>query len=71
MTAISLRKAADMLSLWPSAVNVLAAVSAVVAVATRGTTAAICLALVVLVAVVWRQRKTLRRVPRGIGGAGR
>ena len=33
MTAISLRKAADMLSLWPAAVNVLAAVSAVVAVA--------------------------------------
>ena len=71
MTAISLRKAADMLSLWPAAVNVLAAVSAVVAVAAGDTTVALCLALVVLAAVVWRQRKTLRRVPRGIGGAGR
>jgi hypothetical protein len=71
VTAISLRKAADMLSLWPSAVNVLAAVSAVAAVAAGGTTSALGLALVVLAAVIWRQRKTLRRVPRGIGGAGR
>ena len=71
MTAIGVRKAADMLSLWPLAVNVLATVSAVAAVAAGGTSLALCLPLVVLAVVLWRQRKTLRRRPKGIGGAGR
>lgn len=71
MSAISLRKAANKLALWPLAVNALAAVSAVVAVAAGGTSVALCLPLVVLGVVAWRQRKTLRRKPRGVGGIGR
>ncbi|MGP9538484.1 CDP-glycerol glycerophosphotransferase family protein [Brachybacterium sp. AOP43-C2-M15] len=71
MTTISISKAADMLSLWPLLVNTLAVLSTVVAVGLSGEPIVLIAPLVPMAIILWRQRRTLFRVPRGIGGTGR
>ena len=71
MTAIGVRKTAEVLALWPLAVNVLAALSPVVVLVSGGSALALLLPLAALLLIGWRQRRTLLRVPRGIGGSGR
>ena len=71
MNAIGARKLADLLSLWPLVVNSLAALSAVVVVSTGGHRLAVVAPLVAMLLILWRQRRTLMRVPKGVGGTGR
>ncbi|WP_114853525.1 CDP-glycerol glycerophosphotransferase family protein [Brachybacterium sp. YJGR34] len=71
MKAISVKKAATMLSLWPAAVNLLSVVAVLVVAASAGSPAAILAPLVPLAIILWRQRRTLRRRPKGVGGLGR
>lgn len=71
MNAIGARKLADLLSLWPLVVNSLAALSAVVVVSTGGHRLAVLAPLVAILLILWRQRRTLMRVPKGVGGTGR
>ncbi|MGO1894421.1 MAG: CDP-glycerol glycerophosphotransferase family protein [Brachybacterium sp.] len=71
MTATSMRKMSEVLSLWPLVVNVLAALSPVVMLASGGDRRALLLPLVTLLLIGWRQRRTLLTIPRDIGGAGR
>jgi len=69
--AISVRQATKMMSLWPALVNTLAVLATVAVVSTGGTRWAPAAFLVPLVIILWRQRRTVLRVPRGVGGLGR
>src|SRR5690625_6969509 len=60
-----------MMSLWPALVNTLAVLATVAVVSTGGTRWAPAAFLVPLVIILWRQRRTVLRVPRGVGGLGR
>src|SRR5690625_793091 len=60
-----------MMSLWPALVNALAVLATVAVVSTGGTRWAPSAFLVPLVIILWRQRRTVLRVPRGVGGLGR
>ncbi|MGP5694843.1 CDP-glycerol glycerophosphotransferase family protein [Brachybacterium alimentarium] len=71
MKAISVGKAMDMMSLWPALVNTLAVLATVTVVSAGGTRWALVAPLVPLAIILWRQRRTLWRVPRGVGGIGR
>lgn len=71
MKAISVRQATKMMSLWPALVNTLAVLATVAVVSTGGTRWAPAAFLVPLVIILWRQRRTVLRVPRGVGGLGR
>ncbi|GAA1483608.1 CDP-glycerol glycerophosphotransferase family protein [Brachybacterium fresconis] len=71
MKAISVQKAADMLSLWSVVVNTLAVLSIVVVVGLGDQRLAVIAPLVPLVIILWRQRRAFTRGPRGIGGIGR
>lgn len=72
MKAISIGKAMEMLSLWPALVNTLAALATVAVVSLGGTHWAIAAPLVPLAIILWRQRRTVTRPPKGIvGGLGR
>lgn len=59
------------MSLWPALVNTLAVLATVAVVSTGGTRWAPAAFLVPLVIILWRQRRTVLRVPRGVGGLGR
>src|SRR5699024_1512813 len=65
--AISVRQATKMMSLWPALVNTLAVLATVAVVSTGGTRWAPAAFLVPLVIILWRQRRTVLRVPRGLG----
>ena len=71
MNAISARKLVDLLSLWPLVVNSLAALSAVVVVSVGGHRLAVAVPLGTVLLIMWRQRRALIRIPKGVGGAGR
>ena len=71
MKMISAGKAMDMMSLWPALVNTLAVLAAFAMVGLEGTAWAVVAPLVPLVLILLRQRRTLLRVPAGVGGIGR
>lgn len=71
MRTISLDKAANMLSLWPLLVNILAVLSTVIAVGFAGEPLVVLAPLVPIAVILVRQRRTLLRIPRGVGGTGR
>lgn len=71
MKAISIGRAMDMMSLWPALVNTLAVLATVTVVSTHGTLWALVAPLIPLAIILWRQRRTLSRRPRGVGGLGR
>jgi len=69
--AINVRQAMDMMSLWPALVNTLAVLATVAVLSSGGNRWAPLALLVPLVLILWRQRRTVLRVPRGVGGLGR
>lgn len=70
MKLISAGKAMKMLSLWSVVVNLLAIV-AFVLVAAIDAPWALVAPLVPLAIILWRQRRSLWRAPKGVGGLGR
>ncbi|WP_258772378.1 CDP-glycerol glycerophosphotransferase family protein [Brachybacterium alimentarium] len=71
MKTISVGTAMDMMALWPALVNTLAVLATVAVVSTGATRWMLVAPLVPLAIIVWRQRRTVLRVPRGVGGLGR
>ncbi|MGP5836509.1 CDP-glycerol glycerophosphotransferase family protein [Brachybacterium alimentarium] len=71
MKTISVGKAMKMMRLWPALVNALAVLATVTVVSMGGTQWALLAPLVPLAIILWRQRRTLLRRPRGVGGIGR
>ena len=71
MKAIGLRQVTSAVSFWPLLVNTLAVASTVAVAALAEAPLAGLVALVPLAVIIWRQRRVLLRVPRGVGGIGR
>ena len=71
MKAISIGRAMDMMSLWPALVNTLAVLASVTVVSTGAARWALMAPLVPLMIILWRQRRTVLQVPKGVGGLSR
>lgn len=71
MKAISVGKAAKMLSIWPLLVNTLAVLSTLVVAGSGGGPVAVIGPLVPMAIILFRQRGTVFRRPRWSGGIGR
>lgn len=69
--AISIGRAMDMMSLWPAVVNTLAVLASVTVVSTGAARWALMAPLVPLMIILWRQRRTVLQVPKGVGGLSR
>ncbi|WP_434175502.1 CDP-glycerol glycerophosphotransferase family protein [Brachybacterium conglomeratum] len=71
MKVISIKKAVALLSVWPLVVNTLAVLSVVAVAGLGGHLAGVIAPLIPMLVILYRQRRTLLKRPRWIGGTGR